>query len=197
MSLNAITNPAAFEPAPFPTLCWNRPASKRVFSVVVMVKGEEDPRDSPLDLAGVADLCTDAAVTLGANRRRPRSRRSAGAFEQSTPTGFDAVIGAFVQYLRVARAPAGRRPVLSVDGKTVGGSPRRNRPGRHLFEVIDQHARIVLGQVEVAGKTSGSPGGAGPTLPKRFAARRAGPPRRHRDGDRTRPADHPVRSPGQ
>jgi hypothetical protein len=28
------------------------------------------------------------------------------------------------------------------------------RPGRHLLAVIDQHSRVVLGQVEVAGKTN-------------------------------------------
>ena len=72
---------------------------------------------------------------------------------------FDAVIGGFVQGLCTAGAPAGRRRVLAVDGKTVRGSRHTDahgvmRPGRHLLAVIDQHTRVVLGQVRVEGKTN-------------------------------------------
>jgi hypothetical protein len=68
-------------------------------------------------------------------------------------------MGGFVQHLCVQVAPVGRRRVLAVDGKTVRGS-RHTRSdgteitGRHLLAVIDQHTRVVLGQLGVDGKTS-------------------------------------------
>ena len=57
---------------------------------------------------------------------------------------FDSVIGGFVQQLCAAVAPAGRRHVLAVDGKTLRGSRHTDgegtvEPGRHLLAVIDQH----------------------------------------------------------
>ena len=72
---------------------------------------------------------------------------------------FDTVIGGFVQGLCASAAPAGRRRVLAVDGKTVRGSRHTDaggvaQPGRHLLAVIDQHSRVVLGQVKVEGKTN-------------------------------------------
>jgi hypothetical protein len=72
---------------------------------------------------------------------------------------FDTAIGGFVQQLCAAVAPAGRRRVLAVDGKTLRGSRHTDTTGievpvRHLLAVIDQHTRVVLGQVQVAGKTN-------------------------------------------
>jgi hypothetical protein len=73
------------------------------------------------------------------------------------------VIGGFVQRLCTRTAPAGRRRVLAVDGKTLRGSRHLNGggagggvevAGRHLLAVIDQHTRVVLGQTAVEGKTS-------------------------------------------
>ena len=58
---------------------------------------------------------------------------------------------------------ARRRRALAIDGKTVRGSRHLGPdgavvPGRHLLAVIDQHTRVVLGQVAVdtaqAGKGS-------------------------------------------
>jgi predicted transposase YbfD/YdcC len=72
---------------------------------------------------------------------------------------FDTVIGEFVQQLSAAVALVGRRRVLAVDGKTLRGSRHTDRDGnvvagRHLLAVIDQHTRVVLGQVDVEGKTN-------------------------------------------
>jgi hypothetical protein len=73
------------------------------------------------------------------------------------------VIGGFVQRLCAGTAPAGRRRVLAVDGKTLRGSRHVDDAGtevagRHLLAVIDQHSRVVLGQTAVdatvAGKSS-------------------------------------------
>jgi predicted transposase YbfD/YdcC len=72
---------------------------------------------------------------------------------------FDTAIGRFVQQMCAAVAPTGRRRVLAVDGKTVRGSRHLDRDGnvvtgRHLLAVIDQHTRVVLGQLDVEDKTN-------------------------------------------
>ena len=69
---------------------------------------------------------------------------------------FDAAISTWIQPLCAARKPAGRRRVVAVDGKTLRGAKSTDSGGRarHLLAVIDHHARVVLGQVAVDGKTS-------------------------------------------
>ena len=48
--------------------------------------------------------------------------------------------------------------MLAVDGKTLRGSRHATADGevagRHLLAVIDQHTRVVLGQIGVDGKTN-------------------------------------------
>ena len=107
----------------------------------------------------VADLPAEVAAVLGTDRRCPSEsaiRRLIGNLDADR---FDAVIGAFVQGLCASVAPAGRRRVLAVDGKTLRGSRHTDsdgvtQAGRHLLAVIDQHSRVVLGQVNVTGKTN-------------------------------------------
>ncbi|MFC4949075.1 ISAs1 family transposase [Pseudonocardia sp. GCM10023141] len=59
-----------------------------------------------------------------------------------------------------ARRPANQtRRAIAVDGKTVRGARTSSAgglhgPARHLLAVIDHDARVVVGQVEVDGKTS-------------------------------------------
>ena len=92
----------------------------------------------------VADLPTDLAVVLGVDRRCPSEsavRRLIGKLDANR---FDTVIGAFVQTLTAAVAPAGRRRVLAVDGKSLRGSRHTDTdgiicPARHLLAVIDHH----------------------------------------------------------
>ena len=107
----------------------------------------------------VADLPTDLAAVLGMDRRCPSESAIRRLIGKVDADRFDIVICAFVQTLTAAVAPAGRRRVLAVDGKTLRGSRRTDtdgvtRPGRHLLAVIDHDARAVLGQVDVDGKTS-------------------------------------------
>jgi hypothetical protein len=68
------------------------------------------------------------------------------------------VLGGFVQRL-AADVPRPGRRVLAVDGKTARGSRHCDRDdtdiaGRHLLSVIDQHSRVVVGQVAVESKGS-------------------------------------------
>jgi predicted transposase YbfD/YdcC len=106
----------------------------------------------------VADLPEQAAAALGVQQRCPSEsaiRRLLGRIEADE---FDSVIGVFVQRLCAGGNRGGRRRVLAVDGKTLRGSRHTDTdgqvPGRHLLAVIDQHTRVVLGQVGVDGKTN-------------------------------------------
>ena len=106
----------------------------------------------------VADLPEQAAAAIGVERRCPSEsaiRRLLGRIDADE---FDAVIGAFVQRLCAGRKPTGRRRVLAVDGKTLRGSRHTTIdgevPGRHVLAVIDQHTRVVLGQVAVDGHSN-------------------------------------------
>ena len=102
----------------------------------------------------VTDLPDPVATALGVDRRCPSESTIRRILARVDADRFDAVIGGFVQRLCAATKPAGRRRVLALDGKTVRGSRAHDRGARHLFAVIDQHTRVVLGQVEVAGKTN-------------------------------------------
>ena len=107
----------------------------------------------------VADVPDEVATVLGTDRRCPSESTIRRLLGKVDPDRFDMVIGALVQRLCAGSAPAGRRRVLAVDGKTVRGSRHVGgdgveMPGRHLLAIIDQHARVVLGQLAVDGRTS-------------------------------------------
>lgn len=96
---------------------------------------------------------------VGYQRRCPSESTIRRLLGKVDADRFDAAIGAFVQPLCAGVAPAGRRRVLAVDGKTLRGSRHADGDGaevagRHLLAVIDQHSRVVLGQVAVHGKAS-------------------------------------------
>jgi predicted transposase YbfD/YdcC len=107
----------------------------------------------------VADLPVEVATMLGTHRRCPSESTIRRVLGNLDADRFDAVIGAFVQRLCAQVAPAGRRRVLAVDGKTLRGSRHVDSDGvqaagQHLLAVIDQHTRVVLGQTAVDAKTS-------------------------------------------
>lgn len=111
----------------------------------------------------VADLPAGTAAALGVDRRCPSETAIRRLVSRVDADLFDAAIGAFVQRLCATVAPAGRRRVLAVDGKTLRGSRRTDphdsaggsiQSGRHLLAVIDQHTRVVLGQLDVETKTN-------------------------------------------
>ena len=106
----------------------------------------------------VADLPADVAAALGVDRRCPSESTIRRLLGRVDADRFDAAIGMFLQRRAAARAPSGRRRVLAVDGKTLRGSRHATTdgqvPGRHLLALIDQHARTVLGQLAVDGKSN-------------------------------------------
>jgi predicted transposase YbfD/YdcC len=51
----------------------------------------------------------------------------------------------------------GVRRAVAVDGKTVRGSRGAQGPARHLMAAIDHHAGVVIGQIDVPGKTNEIP----------------------------------------
>jgi predicted transposase YbfD/YdcC len=107
---------------------------------------------------GVADPPEQAAAAVGVKRRCPSESAIHRLFGRLDADQFDAMIGRFVQRLCAGRKPAGRRRVLAVDGKTLRGSRHTDidgeLPGRHGVAVIDQHTRVVLGQVAVDGNSN-------------------------------------------
>jgi hypothetical protein len=110
----------------------------------------------------VADLPTAVAEHLGIAQRCPSESTIRRVVQDVDADRFDAALAAFVQQRCAALAVPGRRRALAIDGKTVRGSRLTGadggKPARHLLAVIDQHTRVVLGQVsvdpQVEGKTS-------------------------------------------
>ena len=70
----------------------------------------------------VADLPAEVAAALGGRIACPSESAIRRLLGRVDADRFDTVIGGFVQGLCAAAAPAGRRRVLAVDGKTVRGS---------------------------------------------------------------------------
>jgi hypothetical protein len=66
----------------------------------------------------VADLPDEVAAALGTVQRCPSESTIRRLLGKVDPERFDIAIGVFVQRLCAGVAPAGRRRVLAVDGKT-------------------------------------------------------------------------------
>ena len=105
-----------------------------------------------------ADLPADVARALRLERQSPPCestiRRVLGRVDGD---GLDLVLSRWI----AARLPPEQpRRAVAVDGKTVRGARTNGSdgepagPARHLLAVIDYDSRVVLGQVEVDGKTS-------------------------------------------
>ena len=90
-----------------------------------------------------ADLPVEAATALGINVA-PSESAVRRLVQRLDPDRFDTAISAWIQQMSGTLAPAGRRRVLAVDGKTLRGSRSSTGGARHLLAVIDHHARTVL-----------------------------------------------------
>jgi predicted transposase YbfD/YdcC len=110
------------------------------------------------------DLPATISETLGIARRCPSESTIRRVVQNVDADRFDVVIGAWVQQRCLMAAPkpatstqGGRGRIhraVAVDGKTLRGSRTAQRPGRHLLGALDHDAAVVLGQVEVDGKSS-------------------------------------------
>jgi predicted transposase YbfD/YdcC len=111
-------------------------------SLVAIAEWAADLPEQVRDMVGIA-ACPPCESTI---------RRVLGALDAD---GLDAVVGAWAA--RQLPTPRGRQAV-AVDGKTLRGSlgtgSGQSRGARHLLAVLDHDTRTVLGQVDVAGKTS-------------------------------------------
>jgi predicted transposase YbfD/YdcC len=105
-----------------------------------------------------ADLPAETATALGINAAPPSESAVRRLVQRLDPDRFDTAVGTWIQQLSRAVAPAGRRRVLAVDGKTLRGSRTTtdgfSQSARHLLAVIDHDTATVLGQRNVDGKTS-------------------------------------------
>jgi hypothetical protein len=99
------------------------------------------------DEATRAGLGISGAVPCESTIRRTLQSLDAGAF--------DDLAGAWAQQ-RTA-PPAGRRPIVAVDGKTLRGSATSAHPGRHLLAALGHDRGVVLGQVDVGEKANEIP----------------------------------------
>ena len=111
----------------------------------------------------VADLPDEVAAALGVDQRCPSESTIRRLLGRVDADRLDAVIGRFVQHRYAGATPTGRRRVLAVDGKTLRGSRHVGDDeievaGRHLLAVIDQHTRVVLGQISVDTAEQGKSG---------------------------------------
>jgi predicted transposase YbfD/YdcC len=107
----------------------------------------------------VADLPIEAATAVGTAQRCPSESTIRRLLSAVDADRFDAAISRFIQRCCARTTPAGRRRALAIDGKTLRGSrhlaAEGEVAGRHLFAVIDQHSRVVLGQLAVDIETEG------------------------------------------
>jgi predicted transposase YbfD/YdcC len=94
-----------------------------------------------------------SALDVGANR--PCESTIRRTLQRLDGDALDCAVGGWA----AARTepPAGCRRVVAVDGKTVRGSNGPGQDARHLLAAIDHRSGVVLGQVDVAGKTNEIP----------------------------------------
>jgi predicted transposase YbfD/YdcC len=104
-----------------------------------------------------ADLPTEIAEALALGTRPPCESTIRRVLGRVDGDGLDMVLSTWID----GRRPADQtRRAIAVDGKTVRGARTPSStggldgPARHLLAVIDHDTRVVLGQVEVDGKTS-------------------------------------------
>jgi DDE family transposase len=102
----------------------------------------------------VSDLPAEVADALGVAGRCPCESTIRRVVQRLDGDRFDVAISRWIQGLCAARTPQGRRRVVAVDGKSVRGARGTDGRARHLLAVIDHDARVVLGQVDVDGKSS-------------------------------------------
>lgn len=99
----------------------------------------------------VADLPAEVAAALDVVRA-PCECTIRRVVQSVDADRFDRAIGTWIQNRCAGLTPGGRRRVIAVAGKVVRGArARADGRARHLLGAVDHHARVVLGQVDIAG----------------------------------------------
>jgi len=97
-----------------------------------------------------ADAPAEVLAALSVSGPAPHESTIRRVLQALDADALDAMIGA---WLAGRSRPAGRR-VIAVDGKSVRGAIGVNGRARHLLAAIDHQAGVVLGQLDVDGKTN-------------------------------------------
>lgn len=103
----------------------------------------------------VADTSTQVHAVLHAGAHRPCESTIRRTLQRLDGDRLDAVIGDWAT--AGTRPCTGTRRAVAIDGKTLRGSGNATGDARHLLAAIDHHAGVVLGQVDVEGKTNEIP----------------------------------------
>jgi predicted transposase YbfD/YdcC len=102
-----------------------------------------------------ADAPADVLAALGITGAAAHESTIRRVLQALDADALDAMIGAWLAsqvHARSHRAQA--RRAVAVDGKSVRGAIGANGRARHLLAAIDHHTGVVLGQVDVDGKTN-------------------------------------------
>lgn len=105
----------------------------------------------------VADLPEAQIQRLGLDpRRRPSESMIRRLLQLIDGDEFAARLGRWLE-AQVPPPVAGDRRAYAVDGKTLRGSRDGDTPGRHVLAACEQDTGVVVGQVDVDGKTNEIP----------------------------------------
>jgi DDE_Tnp_1-associated/Transposase DDE domain len=102
----------------------------------------------------VANASPQVLAGLGVVRCPPSETCVRRTLQSLQGDKLDAVLGGWAAG-QISRS--GLRRAIAVDGKTVRGSRGGSGPARHLMAAIDHQSGVVIGQVEVPGKTNEIP----------------------------------------
>jgi DDE family transposase len=101
-----------------------------------------------------ANACPQVLSALGVGGCPPGESTLRRSLQRLGGDDLDAAMGNWTA--QRTRAPGVGR-VLALDGKTLRGALGADGRARHLMAAIDHHAGVVIGQVNVDGKTTEVP----------------------------------------
>jgi predicted transposase YbfD/YdcC len=101
-----------------------------------------------------ANASQQVLTALGAGAGPPSESCVRRTLQNLEGERLDALLG---QWTACHTSGFGGRRAVAVDGKTMRGFRSPQGPARHLMAAIDHHAGVVIGQVDVPGKTNEIP----------------------------------------
>ena len=103
---------------------------------------------------GAANACPQVLSALGVGGCPPCESTLRRTLQRLGGEDLDATMG---DWTAGRTSQPGLRRALALDGKTLRGSVGADGWAKHLMAAIDHHAGVVLGQVDVDGKTNEIP----------------------------------------